>query len=171
MLGYVAAADTMAPRSNAPGAPHRTVLSTVLQPGDVLLDLDVATKNLAFQKIALFVAHRHGVAFEDVYDGLIKREKIGSTGLGFGIAIPHARIKGLATPVAAYIRTQLPIPYDAPDFRPVSDMLVSLVPEVATDEHLQLLAEVADLFCDRSLRERLRSCGDPAAAYAMLTRT
>jgi len=171
MLGYVAVPGAEATNAEAPKRAHHTVLSTVLRPGDVLLDLDVPTKNLAFQAVARFLADRHGVADARVYDGLMEREKIGSTALGFGIAIPHARIKGLEAPVAAYVRTAAPIPFNAPDSRPVGDMLVLLVPENATDEHLQLLAEVADLFTDRSFRERLRACSDPAAAYAMLTRT
>jgi len=171
MLGYVAVPGAEATNAEAQQRRHHTVLSTVLQPGDVRLDLDVPTKNLAFKAIARFVAGRHGVAEASVYDGLAEREKIGSTALGFGIAIPHARIKGLEAPVAAYVRTTAPIPFDAPDFRPVGDMLVLLVPEDATDEHLQLLAEVADLFTDRSLRERLRDCRDPDAVHGMLTRT
>ncbi|HUH94069.1 MAG TPA: PTS sugar transporter subunit IIA [Casimicrobiaceae bacterium] len=150
------------------GAP-RNALAAILGPADILLGLDTPTKNRAFQQIARFMASRQGVVEADVYEGLAEREKLGSTGIGYGIAIPHARIPGLARPVAAYVRTELPIPFDAPDGRPVGDMLILLVPEEATDEHLELLAEVADLFRDRSLRERLRGSSDPLVVHAMLT--
>jgi PTS system nitrogen regulatory IIA component len=88
---------------------------------------------------------------------------MGSTGLGHGVAIPHARIKGLRTAVAAIVRTRLPIPFDAPDGKPVSDMVVLLVPEKATEEHLQILASVAQMFADRQFREKLRTCVDASS--------
>jgi len=170
MLASTAGRDPSSPVDSATGrGAARDALAAVLRPADILLGLDVPTKNRAFQQIAGFMASRHGVVESDVYRGLAEREKLGSTGLGYGIAIPHARIPGLANPVAAYVRTDLPIPFDAPDGRPVGDMLVLLVPEDATDAHLELLAEVADLFCDRSFRDHLRRSDDPPAVHAVLT--
>jgi len=170
MLASTAACDPSPVDSAAGRGAARNALAAILGPADVLLGLDVPTKNRAFQQIARFMASRHGVVEADVYEGLAEREELGSTGLGYGIAVPHARIPGLVRPVAAYVRTGLPIPFDAPDGRPVGDMLILLVPEQATDAHLELLAEVADLFRDRSFRERLRVSSDPLTVHLMLTR-
>jgi PTS system nitrogen regulatory IIA component len=136
-----------------------------------VLDLDVPTRRRAFEEIARFVGARHGLLAEEVLASLAGREKIGSTALGHGIAIPHARVQGLSQPVAAFVRLKISVPFDAPDGKPVGDMLVLLVPEDATDAHLQLLAEVAEMFCDRPFRERLRACGHAAEVHAALTRS
>lgn len=96
-----------------------------------------------------------------VATGLSRREQVGSTGLGEGIAIPHARVEDLSRIQLAYLRLKQPIPYDAPDGRPVSDVMVILVPKRATDEHLQILAEIAQIFGDRRFRERLHACRHP----------
>ena len=107
------------------------------------------------EEIARVVGERHGLHAVDVYASLVERERIGSTALGCGVAMPHARVKGLARPVAAFVRTRLAIPFDAPDVKPVTDVLVLLVPRQATDEHLLLLAQAAEMFCDHSFREDL----------------
>ena len=90
-----------------------------------------------------------------------------ATGLGQGVAIPHARIKGLAQAVAAFVRTRVPIDFAAPDDKPVSEFLVLLVPSHATDEHLQILADVATRFDDPAFRARLRACTGAAEAWAL----
>ncbi len=88
---------------------------------------------------------------------------MGSTGLGQGFALPHARIKGLRQPLAAFIRLSVPIPFASPDGKPVSELLALLVPEQATEAHLQILAEAAQIFGDRRFREQLRHQGDAAS--------
>ena len=85
----------------------------------------------------------------------------GSTGLGEGIAIPHARVENLSRIQLAYLRLKTPIPYGAPDGKPVSDVLVLLVPKQATEEHLWILAETAQMFADHRFVERLRACRHP----------
>jgi PTS system nitrogen regulatory IIA component len=80
--------------------------------------------------------------------------------LGLGVALPHVRIKHLPQAAAAFMRLKLPIPFDAPDGKPVSDMLILLVPAHATEQHLQLLAEAAQMFSDRRFREQIRTCVD-----------
>ena len=92
-----------------------------------------------------------------MHASLAEREKIGSTAVGCGIAIPHARVKYLLRPAAAFVRMKIPIPFDAPDGKPVSDLFVLLVPQHATETHLALLAGVAEMFCDMSFREELRA--------------
>jgi PTS system nitrogen regulatory IIA component len=83
--------------------------------------------------------------------------------LGHGVAIPHARIKGLRQAVAVFVRSRSPVPFDAPDGKPVFAMVVLFVPQQATDEHLKILAGVAEMFADRRFREQLKACADPAA--------
>src|SRR6185295_14816992 len=97
-----------------------------------------------------------------VATSLAAREKLGSTGLGQGIAIPHGRIKGLKEARGAFLRLKQPVPFDAPDARPVSQVFVLLVPEQATDLHLQLLSELAQMFSERAFRERLAAATDAA---------
>jgi PTS system nitrogen regulatory IIA component len=135
---------------------------------DVLLDLEAPTKSRALHEIARFIATRHSLDETDIHACLAERETVGSTGLGFGIAIPHARVKGLSRPIAAFVRLKSPIDFGAPDDKPVSDVLVLLVPPEVTDEHLQLLAAIAEMFSDREFREGLRARTDPAAVHTLL---
>jgi PTS system nitrogen regulatory IIA component len=121
----------------------------------VLLDLDVASKKRVFEQAGLLFENNHQIARSQVFDSLFAREKLGSTGLGQGIAIPHGRIKGLKEAVGALVRLRQPIAYDAPDGQPVNLVFVLLVPEKATDLHLQILSELAQMFSDRTLREQL----------------
>ena len=96
------------------------------------------------------------------------REKLGSTGLGRGIAIPHGRIKGLKKACGAFIRLATPIPFDAPDGEPVSLLFVLLVPEQATEQHLQILSELAERFSERPCREALTAARDAEAVRQTL---
>lgn len=98
---------------------------------------------------------------------LQEREQLASTGLGRGVAVPHARISGLLQVVAAFARPELPVEFGAPDGKPVTDAVILLVPEHSTEQHLQLLAEVAALFSDRSFRARLRELDDAAAIWRL----
>jgi PTS system nitrogen regulatory IIA component len=115
-------------------------VAELLSPDDILLDLDVASKRRIFEEVGRLLEQRHGLAQTKVVESLSAREKLGSTGLG---------------------------PFDAPDGKPVSEMLVLLVPEHANEQHLQILAEVAQLFVDRAFRERLRMCVDARAVYQL----
>jgi PTS system nitrogen regulatory IIA component len=103
-----------------------------------------------------------------VTEGLMERERLASTALGLGVALPHARIKGLKRPLAVFIRLHSPIAFDAPDNQPVADVFVLLVPEQATELHLQMLAEVAAKFGDPVFRNRLNQQQDALAAYGVL---
>jgi len=95
----------------------------------------------------------------------LARENLGSTGLGQGVAIPHARLKGLRQAVAAYLRVNPAISFDAPDGKPVSELLFLLVPEQATEDHLQTLAEAAEMFNDRRFRDHLRNQFSATSVY------
>ena len=130
-------------------------LTSHLPESHVVLDLDVSSKKRLFEQIGLIFENSRQVARARVFDSLFDREKLGSTGLGQGIAIPHGRIKGLKEAVGAMIRMHEPIPFDAPDGQPVNLIFVLLVPERATDLHLQILSELAQMFSDHAFRDRL----------------
>ena len=133
----------------------------------VLLDLEAGSKKRVFEQAGLLFENNVGIARSVVFDSLFAREKLGSTGLGQGIAIPHGRIKGLKHAVGAFLRLTTPVPFDSPDGRPVSMLFVLLVPEQATEEHLQILSELAQRFADRSFRESLVAAPDAAAITAL----
>ena len=142
-------------------------IGELLSDEDIILDLDADDKNQAFNAVADLLGRSHGLDAEQVRAGLTERDALGSTGLGRGVAIPHARVKGLQRAVAVFARFGTPIAFDAPDRKPVSDMFILLVPERATDEHLKVLALVAEMFCDTCFRETLRSLADPRDVYLL----
>ena len=125
---------------------------------DVLLDLDAKDKASVFEEVAKLFERRHGIAPDLVVEKLTARERIGSTGLGNGVAVPHARIDGLSQAVVAVVRPRAPIPFDAPDEKLVSDVVVFLVPKQSTDQCLLILAEIAQMFSDQAFLQRLRAC-------------
>jgi len=133
----------------------------------VLLDLDAGSKKRVFEQAGLLFENHVGIARSVVFDSLFAREKLGSTGLGQGIAIPHGRIKGLKHAIGAFLRLGAPVPFDSPDGRPVTMLFVLLVPEQATEEHLQILSELAQRFADRGFREALVAAPDAAAITAL----
>lgn len=139
-----------------------SLVSTLLPAANVLLDLQVSSKKRLFEQVGLLFENHHGLARSVVYDSLFARERLGSTGLGQGIAIPHGRIKGLKEALGAFVRLAQPVPFDAPDGAPVSIAFVLLVPEQATDKHLQILSELAQMFSDRALRDALAAAPDAA---------
>jgi PTS system nitrogen regulatory IIA component len=140
-------------------------ISGLLPVANILVDLDVANKKRLFEQVGLLFENNHGIRRNLVYDSLFAREKLGSTGLGQGIAVPHGRIKGLPEALGAFIRTREPIPFDSPDGRGVSQVFVLLVPEHATDRHLQILSELAQMFSERTFRERIMAAPDAAALH------
>ena len=146
-----------------------SLISKILTLDNVLLDAESASKKRVFERVGLLFENSQKLSRSQVFDSLFAREKLGSTGLGQGVAIPHGRIKNLREAVAAFVKTDNPIPFDAPDGQPVNLIFVLLVPERATDLHLQLLGELAQMFSDTSFRERLLASNDPAAIHQMFT--
>ncbi len=133
----------------------------LLIPENILLDLDVGSKKRVFEHIALLFENNQGVAHSAVFDSLFAREKLGSTGLGKAIAIPHGRIKGLKEARGAFVRLATPIPFDSPDGKPVSLLYALLVPEQATEQHLQILSGLAERFSDANFRDALIKAKTP----------
>lgn len=144
--------------------PHATgTLAGLLHPDHVVLGLDLTDREALFNAVSGFVSERHGLPFADVHASLAAREALGSTALGEGVAVPHGQIEALHQAVVMYIRPRSPIPFDAPDGKPVTDVIALLVPERVTFTHLHLLGEVAERFCDHRFREALSRCTDADA--------
>jgi PTS system nitrogen regulatory IIA component len=136
-------------------------IGELLQAEDIRLDVDVASKQELLDRISEILAKRHNLPQDEVREGLAARERLGSTALGHGVAIPHARMKHLQQAAGSFVRTRLPIPFDAPDGRAVSSVLLLLVPAEATDQHLRLMANAASMLGDRSFRAQLKCCAQP----------
>jgi PTS system nitrogen regulatory IIA component len=141
-------------------APMKSI-ADLLTPQDIALDVVVSGKSELLDEIGQHMESVHGIPEGSVIRSLAHREQIGSTALGQGIAIPHARIKELDRIQLMYLRLRLPVPFNAPDGKPVADVLVILVPKLATQEHLQILAETSQMFSDHVFRERLHRCTNP----------
>lgn len=105
----------------------------------------------------------------EIVDSLINRERLGSTSLGKGVALPHGRMSGLTQPVSAIITLREGIDYDAVDRQPVDLLFALLVPEESTDEHLQILAQVAGLFSSKEFCTRLRRCTSSQQCLALIS--
>ena len=144
-------------------------IAKLLPLANVVLELDVSSKKRVFEQAGLLFENNEHVARSQVFDSLFAREKLGSTGLGQGVAIPHGRIKGLKEAVGAVVRTRLPIPFDAPDGQNVQLIFVLLVPERATDLHLQILSELAQMFSEKSFREQLVAAPSAAEIHRLIT--
>jgi nitrogen PTS system EIIA component len=135
---------------------------------DVRLDLDVSNKTQLLEQVAALLATRHGLSKTVILESLTVREQLGSTGVGHGVAIPHARMNQCAVPAAAFVRTKLAIPFDAPDGKPVSVFLGLIVPNKANERHLQLLATAAAMLSDRIFRDKLKTSTDPRTVRELL---
>ncbi len=145
------------------------LISRLLPANHVLLDLDVSSKKRLFEQIGLLFENTRQIPRSRVFDSLFDREKLGSTGLGYGVAIPHGRIKTIKEPVCAFVRTATPVAFESPDGQPVRLVFAMLVPEHATEAHLQILSELAQMFSDAALREALVAAPDAAAAHRLVT--
>ena len=145
-------------------------LSAILPAAQVLVAVDATSKKRAFEEAGLLFEQAHGISRALVADSLFARERLGSTGLGYGVAIPHGRIKGLKSPMAAVFQLLNPIGFDAPDEQPVTLMIFLLVPEASTQKHLEILSEIAELLSDRELRERLKTEGTAAEVHELIER-
>ena len=143
-------------------------LAAILPLSNVAVGVEATSKKRAFEFAGLLFENLHAIARATVTDNLFARERLGSTGLGHGVAIPHGRIKGLKNPLAAVIRVLQPIPFDAPDEEAVGLLIFLLVPEAATQRHLEILSEIAEMLSDRELRERLKTESDGAKVHQLI---
>ncbi|XDJ36560.1 MAG: PTS sugar transporter subunit IIA [Burkholderia sp.] len=144
-------------------------LTKILPLENVFVDLDVTSKKRVFEEAGLIFENQNGISRSIVTDNLFAREHLGSTGLGAGVAIPHGRIKGLKHPLASFVRLAEAIPFEAPDCQPVSLLIFLLVPEQATQQHLEILSEIAQLLSDPDAREHLHTELDRHELHRLLT--
>ena len=145
------------------------LIANLLPLSNIQVGLDASSKKRVFEQAGILFENNQGIGRSTVFDSLFAREKLGSTGLGQGVAIPHGRIKGLKEAVGAFLRLAAPVQFDAPDGKPVSFLFVLLVPEQATEQHLQILSELAQMFSDCAFREQLGAAPDAAALHALFT--
>lgn len=145
-----------------------TNLSKILSADNVVLDLEVSSKKRAFEQAGLIFENNCSIARSLVSDNLFARERLGSTGLGHGVAVPHGRIKGLKAPLAAFMRLKEAIPFESPDGKPVNLLIFLLIPDNVTQQHLEILSEVAEMFSDETFRNLLATESDAASVYARI---
>ena len=146
-----------------------SLVAKLLPLPNVLPDLAASSKKRLFEQVGLLFENQHGIGKGVVFESLFARERLGSTGLGQGVAIPHGRIKGLKDALGAFVRLAQPVPFDAPDGKPVSLVFILLVPEHATEKHLEILSELAQMFSDRALRDSMLGAADAAALHQIIS--
>ena len=144
-------------------------LASILPPAQVLVQVEATSKKRAFEEAGLLFENLHGLSRALVTDSLFSRERLGSTGLGHGVAIPHGRIKGLRAPMAAVFRLANAIGFDSPDDQAVALLIFLLVPEAATQKHLEILSEIAELLSDASLRDKLTASSDATQLHSLIS--
>ncbi len=145
-----------------------SLLATLLPASHVLLDVEAEDKRRLLDQAAGLLEGQTGIERGQILDSLLARERLGSTGLGQGIAIPHGRIKGLTAPVGAFLRPRAAVAFDSPDGAPVRLVFVLLVPERSTDLHLQILSELAQMLSDRAMRAELSGAADAVSAQRLI---
>lgn len=141
---------------------------SLLDGNGIVLDADPDEKQQLIENIALLLEDAD-VPLQTIARKLLDREELGSTALGYGIALPHARIQGIQAPRAIFMRLSQSIDFDAPDEEPVDIIFAMLVPAGANEEYLRLLAALAKMFNDPDIRERLRSATTQSEIFNILT--
>ena len=144
-------------------------LYDLLSAESVIEKLNVASKKQALQEVARRAARVTGLEERAIFDTLLERERLGTTGVGKGIAIPHGKLAGLDRPYGFFARLTKPIDFDAIDDQPVDILFALLAPLDAGADHLKALARVSRLFRDRDMCEKLRGSDQADALYGLLT--
>jgi len=143
-------------------------LAAILPVEQVLVGVDATSKKRAFEEAGLLFESLHGLSRALVTDSLFARERLGSTGLGHGVAIPHGRIKGLKSPMAAVFQLAQAIGFDAPDEQAVKLLIFLLVPEAATQKHLEILSEIAELLSNGRTRDDMISSATASSLHDLI---
>ena len=146
-----------------------TNLSRILPFENIVLDLEASSKQQVFEQAGLIFENNGGLSGAIVTTNLLERESMGSTGLGYGVAVPHGRIEGLKTPDAAFVRLSSPVTFDAPDGKPVNLLFFLLIPQNVTQQHLEILSEIAAMFSDSQCRLALATETDKDRIYRIIT--
>ncbi len=145
-------------------------LATLLTLERVCCQADISSKKRALHELSELLAMPHpNLRVEEVFDSLLSRERLGTTGLGKGVAIPHGRLAGINTASAALITLKNGIDYDAPDGQSVDVLFALMVPEESTDEHLGILAHLAEMMTDKHFMEQLRKQKNCPSLHALVS--
>ena len=144
-------------------------LTEIIEPSRVVAGVTVTSKKRALEEMSKLLAKGSATVTEsEIFTSLTSREKLGSTGLGHGVAIPHGRMSGVDGSVGALIRLKHPVDYDAHDGNTVDLMFGLIVPQQATETHLKHLAAIAELFSDEAFCKQARAAVDDAALHALI---
>src|SRR5438445_9500610 len=143
-------------------------VADLITPLSVVAQLRAANKKSALQELAKRAASMTGLAERTIYDVLLERERLGSTGIGMGIGIPHGKLSGLAKLYGIFARLERPVPFEAIDDQPVDLIFLLLAPESAGADHLKALAQASRLMRNRAICEKLRGTDNADALYALL---
>ncbi|MFN4281666.1 MAG: PTS IIA-like nitrogen regulatory protein PtsN [Alphaproteobacteria bacterium] len=143
----------------------------LITPKSVIANLRVTSKKQALQELARFAAGLTGEQERAIFDVLLERERLGTTGVGAGVAIPHGKLAGLKRLHGVFARLETPIDFESVDEQPVDLIFLLLAPESAGADHLKALARVSRLLRDRDMCEKLRGSDTVDAIYALLTDT
>jgi PTS system nitrogen regulatory IIA component len=144
-------------------------LGDLLDPSAVVGALRISSKKQALQALGDKIGARVGVEPRIVFEALLQRERLGSTGVGHGIAIPHAKLAGVSRITGLFARVEKPIDFEALDDEPVDLIFVLIAPEGAGADHLKALARVARVLRDPSVAAKLRGASDATALHTILT--
>jgi nitrogen PTS system EIIA component len=144
-------------------------IADLITPDSVIANLRVASKKQALHELARRAAQLTGLHERLIFDALLERERLGSTGVGLGIAVPHGKLAGLARLHGLFARLERPVDYDAVDDQPVDLVFLLLAPEAAGADHLKALARISRLLRNRAVCEKLRGTDNTDALYALLT--
>jgi PTS system nitrogen regulatory IIA component len=137
----------------------------LITPDRIRLSLPGSSKKRILEQMCEQLVPGAGLDFNTIFQAIFERERIGSTAIGQGIALPHGRLKGLQQAIGAFAVLEHPIDFDAADQQPVTMVFALLVPEEATEEHLQLLSQLAKIFNNKQAREKLAHAETPEIAY------
>ncbi len=146
-------------------------LTDILTPQAILPSVKAGSKKQLLQELAAFAASQSGLSESDVYEALLQRERLGSTGIGHGIAIPHGKLPKLNQLFGIFARLEKPLDFEALDGEPVDLIFLLLAPEEAGADHLKALSRVARALRDPAIAQKLRKSHDASALFAMLTQT
>lgn len=143
-------------------------ISEILSPDRTACDINITSRKKAIEAVSNLLADET-VDSHKIIDSLLARERLGTTGIGHGVAIPHGRMKNSKKTVGAFIRARDAIEYDSPDHEPVDLFFALLVPEESTEEHLEILRSLAEMFSDDELRTALREQHDSQHIFDLIT--
>src|SRR6202008_286536 len=143
-------------------------LAAILPLANVQVGVDATSKKRVFEQAGVLFENQHAIARATVSDNLFARERLGSTGLGHGVAVPHGRIKGLKEPLGGFVRLAEPTPFESPDGQPANLLIFLLIPDNVTQQHLEILSEIAEMFSDDTFRLALTEDPDQKSVYSRI---